>query len=728
VFAFHNPVVQIYHLSDALKMSYELPGNAKVWDDHIDQARQVLDSRPVGHPGRALATGYLADSLKTCYQRTSDLDLLNEAISLERETLDLCSKGDPARATSCRHLAESLRMCYQRIGDSHLLTEAVDLAREALNLCSDDHLDWALLCVGLSISLQMSYQRNGHLLLLNEAIDLAREALAVCPYEHLHRAVSCENLASALILRYEHTGESSLPMEAIDLAREAYDLSHPKDSHYAMYCISLSHSLKMLHKLTDDDDLVLEAIELGRQAMVVVHSGHLDRAACCEDLSDSLVLRYKQTNDNILLEEAIDLARESLALRSEGHTDRAMSCGQLADSLRIRLQRTGDGQTLDDAMILAREALALRPEGYPDHAMFCRYLAGLLSVQQKLTKDETIIGEIFSLSKDALAHAPPHTAWVHACSLAWVHLQTISPFYDLNQAIFYLGQSLDHEFDHPSIAVAAVLTGLEDLWDHNLEEKHVALTVVYERLVKRISLLIHPALHSRPQLQKLTKWTYIGSDAFVSGALGNSWISSFETLELAEDITWQQRLHRRDVQIHHVPGPMGMRLGMLLTAIATQDELHTSQDELYRRVAMSSRAHALVKEIQTIIPGLHRFMLGETYEDLRAVASSHPVVVLVGARNRYYALIMSSSEPDGHKLLPLDINNDGVEFPPILSSSARSQSGISGTLEFGIESRTSGVTSLNDQLASLWRKIVKPVLAHLGLAVSTSFLVGNNLC
>jgi hypothetical protein len=372
-------------------------------------------------------------------------------------------------------------------------------------------------------------------------------------------------------------------------------------------------------------------------------------------------------------------------------------------------------------MILAREALALRPESHPDHAVFCGHLAGLLSMQHKLTKDGSIIDEIFALSKDALAHAPPHTAWVHACSLAWVHLQNNSSFYDLKQAILYLGQSLDHEFDHPSGAVAAVLAGLEDLWGHDLKEIHVALTAVYERLVKRISLLIHPALHSRPQLQTLSKWTHIGSDAFVSEALGNSWISGLETLELAEDITWQQRLHRRDVQIHHVPGPMGMRLGMLLTAIATQDELHTSQDELCQQVAMSSRAYALVKEIQTI-PGLHHFMLGETYEDLRAVASSHPVVVLVGARNHYYALIMSSSEPDGHKLLPLDIHNDGVEFPPILSSSARSQSGISGTLEFGIESRTSGVSLLNDQLASLWRKIVKPVLDHLGLAVSTSFV------
>jgi hypothetical protein len=128
------------------------------------------------------------------------------------------------------------------------------------------------------------------------------------------------------------------------------------------------------------------------------------------------------------------------------------------------------------------------------------------------------------------------------------------------------------------------------------------------------------------------------------------------------------------------------------------------------------------------MPGLERFMLGSTFEQLREVAQGHPVVVLVAARGYAYALIMSASAKGEPHALPLSLTSARV-------SSLRDNAGRAGlrdaqiTLEDDLEEdarvgmyKSSAGSKTNTDplivLSDLWIQIVKPVLDYLQFEVS----------
>jgi hypothetical protein len=200
---------------------------------------------------------------------------------------------------------------------------------------------------------------------------------------------------------------------------------------------------------------------------------------------------------------------------------------------------------------------------------------------------------------------------------------------------------------------------------------------------------------------------------------------------LAQGVIWSQRLHRRDPQLNDVPESLANTLQQLLQAIAIgsaakskyeESAVYTQDDELHSN---SSQMYALVREIRAL-PGLDRFMLGETFETLRTAADDHPVVVLVGDRHHHYALIMDSSFPQGQKLILLDLNDENWTNLLLNSRTTRTNrtaATCEETLEEGDRAgiNKTGTSSLgprDGQLRTLWHKIVKPVIDHLGLKAS----------
>jgi hypothetical protein len=198
-------------------------------------------------------------------------------------------------------------------------------------------------------------------------------------------------------------------------------------------------------------------------------------------------------------------------------------------------------------------------------------------------------------------------------------------------------------------------------------------------------------------------------------------------------VIWSQSFHRRDPQLEDVPDLLGKKLEEHLRAIATGsiDEFPnrpaaaTALTQQDIRHAHSAQAYALVREIRAL-PGLDRFMMGETYENMRTTASDHPVVVLVGARDHFYALVLTPSYDCGHTLVSLDVNTEDLEGLDFTCWSKRAERAVFATQELHqdltrLQLRTSIPHSsawLARQLKTLWHKVVKPVLDSLGLKVA----------
>jgi tetratricopeptide (TPR) repeat protein len=680
-------VVASLFLAESLRQSFQVHGTNGLLEEIINIGREAVTFCPEKHPNRASSCRNLAQSLKTRYNCTGDAGLLDEAMDLGREALRLQPVGHPDRSAYCNSLARLLSARYERTGDAGFLDEAIDLEREVLDLCPARHPDRSAYCINLARSLTARYKRTGNVGFLDEAIDLEREALGLCPAGHPDRSVSCNSLGSSLLTRYERTGDVGSYDEGIDIQREA---------------------------------LRLRPV------------GHPDRATSCGNLAGSLKIHYERTSDVGLLDEAIDLQREALNLRPVGHLDRSMSCISFANLLRTHFLRTGDVGVLHEAIDLEREALDLCPVGRPDRSMTCGSLARSLNVYFEYTGDIALFQESLTLFQEAISISPLHEIWRHSCALAWTFLRRTSPYYDVRKAILYLSQSLTHDADDPVAFVLALSSLLDYIWLCNLEGDYIQLTTVYRRLVNLLPLLIHPAVGLQSQLQALKKCNRLGSDAFVNAALANDWSIGLETLELAQGVIWSTSLHRRDPQLKDVPDHLASRLQDVLQSIAMSSAARPDHNEWKPFISprdilhtQSSRLYTVLRDIRAL-PGLERFMLGESVDALRTAASDHPVVVLVGAREHYYALILAASLVNGHMVLSLHLSDEHLTSLSYTRGSTRAHRSDATPEETPDEGARRGFNKtesapskpLDGQLQTLWHKVVKPVLAQLGLEVS----------
>jgi tetratricopeptide (TPR) repeat protein len=695
-----------------------------------------MEATPAESPSAKNERIYTYSLLAQDHHRKFDLDgdisHVVDAIHLSREALSIAPEGHPARADCCGILANSLTVLYKRVGEEHLLAEAIDLERHTLLLRSEQDPHRAGAFGNLASCLKMRYERIGDETLLIEAIDLERKALKLRHEHDPDRAGSCVNLAGSLVDLYERIHEDTLLAEAVCLQREALNLWGEGHPHRALLYGSLATSLRMRYELIGDDDLILTAIELERKALALRPVGNPRRVVSCTNLATSLSVQFARRGGDSVLAEAISLRREALALSHEGDPSRVLYYGNLANSLSRRYYYTSDIALLMESIDLDRRTLALCSEEHPLYAGFCGNLASSLKMLYEINSDESLLDEILILGQVAVVDGPPHTVWRSLCQLAWVCLQISSPFYNVNEAISYLSRCLENELDQIPSAATRILVLLDGVWRSPAENKHLELMIVYRRLVNFLPLLAHPALQPTKQLRALSVCRQIGFDAFVNAALAGMWTSAFDVLELAQGVIWSQGLHIRDPQLQAVPEPMRQNLESLLFAIAgraTDDKFYdrqptnlTSQDVLHDR---SSQSLVLIRRIREL-PGLEHFMLGETFEALCTAATTHPVVVLVGARNYFYAIIIGSPQAKDHALLSLDLTERDIEglsstyifttsqrrgaMPDNLEAElARLQLGKSAPLRFG---------PWYQQMNVLWVKIVKPVLEHLELKVS----------
>jgi hypothetical protein len=651
--------------------------NAQMVDDTIELARKAFSLPSNSESDRIDACLLLALSLTRRLNHHPDDSLLEEIISLERQALDLCSVGHPLRAHCCACLATSLSASCERAFDIHVLEEAICLEREALALRLEGHPERVESLTNLALSLVAQYRRTGDHHLLEEAINFQRKTLDLLPQDHPLRALSCGNLAVSLTMRYEHTR---------------------------------------------DDRIMEEVIDLQREALALCPEGHPDRGKSCMNLAGPLKMCYYRTRNVSLVEEAIRLAREALALCPKGHPLRATSCEILASSLAASFERTRDVRLWEEIIDLQREELSLRPDGHASRSMSCGNLALSLMAHYEVTHDPTLLRECFAITQEASKIAPVNSVWRHLIGLAWIHLQSTGPFFDINQAILYMSQSFKGEPNDILLFMVVLLACLDIIWSCGMEGKHIDAAVIYQRLVNLLPLLAHSAVDAHSQLWAMKHCSRIGPDAFVNAALAGNPKLGLENLDLAQGLIWSQMLHRRDPQLDNIPNHLSSKLKEILKDMAMESTSggRTSLIQPDVQHAQSSQMYALVREIRAL-PGLDRFMLGEAFETLHTVAANHPVIVLVGARKHYYALIMDplSAEPT---LLALHLNAQDITALSLVDDSFRNNRG--GTADDPERSRAMKIIRpprsdpLSQRLSILWNKIVKPILDRLALKVS----------
>jgi tetratricopeptide (TPR) repeat protein len=727
-------------LGDHLYMRYDYTGDISLLIEAIDAQREALALRLPGHPDRAISCANLAVSLRVRCKQTGDVGLLDEAIELKREALALQPPGHPDRADICTNLGASLNVRYNQTGDIQLLDEAIQLEHEALALRPPGHPDHASSCASLAAILHLHFNQAGDIALLDEAIKLERVALVLQPLGHPGHASSCANLAASLLVRFERDTNIALLDEAIELEREALasrSLDHP---HRGKMCADLGSSLCVRYQQTGDVMLLTEAIKLQSNALVLHPLGHPARADSCTKLASSLQTLFDKSGNVMILDIAIKSVREALALRPSGHPSRAYNCCQLAGLLLGRHKQTGNVTLLDEAIKLHREALASRPVGHPERGDFCLCLVASLHARFEQTGDVALLDEAIEACIYASEHSSASRAWYSLTRLSFLHLLRDSPHYSISKALDYLQQSLQHEVHDLYYFIEFICNTVTLIWDNSsgwASGTTASLVAIYAQVVDRLPLVANFVLNTSSQLQSLEYTRRLGTDACVAALLAGRPATAVALLDCAQGVVWTQALHQRDPQLEDAPRDLAIELDNLLRAIATSTGVKSArlpdhdQDLRHRQ---NTRIQAILREIRAI-PGLTRFMLGSSYKTLREAARDHTVVLLVAGHGHAFAIIMPSSASANPDLLPLDVawndlrslaNTAGRANLRYRAGSTERQRAEASGQETPLAESTDQERAMRNgnfgsewsPLASLWRNVVKPVLAHLNFTVS----------
>jgi tetratricopeptide (TPR) repeat protein len=728
------------NLAYALKQRYQNTKDDSLMAESIDLERAALESWPVEHPRRATFYEKFAKSLWARYHTTGDVNLIDEAIYLQRASVSLVQRAeDPYLVTSRGILATFLGTKYTNSGEDNVLAEAIGLVHEVLRSQSPDDSEYTISCGNLANLLGMRYKHTGDVKYLEEAVDLLNKALDSCPLNDSRRLIACGNLAHALKLRYDHTGDDGFVAKAVELHREALALSVEPNTNRASICGELASLLTTRYRRTGDIGLLTESLHLHREGLALYPESHPHYPATCGNLANTLDVLYERTGDLSALEEALSLQRSAMQFCPPGDPQRPYIYHNLANSLRKRSERTGDSGDLVEAATLLRQVINLYPEEHPDRAKFCQALADVLKAIYTRRPDHMLMDEIHDLYRQGLALAnihSQHAVWRYACSLSWVYLHHESRFYNVAEAIRCIYKGLEHEIGDVGVAMPFILTCINNAWTRiDGSAMHTALISVYQRLLRFLPLVANTTLNIPDQVHALKACNGVGYDAFVSAVLADDYASGLEALEMAQGVLWSKYIHYRDPQLQDVPQHLAKELEELLhnhtTLVLTassKDNLLTTRDVQHSH---SARIYALIREIKAL-PGMDHFMSGDTFQNIRVVSSSHPAVVLVGARGFFYALVLSpeTSTSSGHSIISLDLSESELESVYDLRGSERMQRGgpLLGAedeeIDVNLDREGRGfrmkapVSPWVHGLKFIWQKIVKPVIEHLGLQAS----------
>ncbi|KAG2151628.1 TPR-like protein [Suillus bovinus] len=638
----------------SLLARYRRTQNSGDLDQSINHFERALDLCPVDHPYRPAALFNLATAkFLSCQANGIYLDV-DIPISLFQGALDSRPMGHPDRPTTQLHLAISLLSRFAKHGfqtdadtaEDKDLDEAIVLDREMLALHPVGHPDRFMPLNNLAAHLSSRFKHRGNEEDLDEAIVLHTEALALCPVGHTGRSISLNNLARQLSSRFKHRGNEEDLDQAIALHTEALALRPIGHVDRSMSLNNLAFLLSSRFEHRDNEEDLDEAIALHTEALDLHPVGHTDRFMPLNNFAVDLCSRFKHRGNEEDLDQAIALHTEVLALCPVGHTDRSTSLNNLALDLSSRFEHRGNEEDLDEAIALHKEALALRPFGHADRSMSLSNLAIDLSSRFEHRGNEEDLDE----ARENLRSA---------------NIVSGGPLSRLQTSFRWVRYAEQHRHD----------TQLE----------------AYETSVSSR----HRAMKDFPLALAVDAASYALRSGDVRRAV--------ELLEQGRTIIWTQMTRLRmpvdGLQTRSDHAAALLKRFRYLSSLL--DKPLTSLPEGTLKIdveAEETRYRRLVKEwnsaVEEIrnIEGLSRFLLPPLFSDLQDAARDGPIIVLIGSKSSFYAIVIP------HKQTPISIQlSISVEKLQILVDKLH---------------RTDS-PALKKALTELWDDVVCPVVENL---------------
>ena len=668
-------------LASRLDTKHKRFGKRDDLDDAIECYEKALGSLTVDPNLRSAILINQANCLCTRYEAGGSEEDIEQAISKAEDSLT--GEIDTDAATIYNDLSTMYLSRFERKGSLEDLKEAVRLAEKSKNMTAGDHPSLALRLSNLGNGLCTQYECSGQPGDIRSAISALQEADDISSRsDDPNRPQILSNLARALDLRYLRTGIASDLFSAINKLKEALNISRgPFESNVQPTILSnLASFLHAYSEETRDPEDLQAAIHSGEAALEVLPAEHQNTAMCLHNLGQMMKDKYERpelgANSHDLF-KAIEYAERATAFKDINAFESAKYYDGLSALLHLQYVSSKSIDCLNDAISNGKRAVHCTTPDLPDHADYLNRLGDMYVSRYELREDDEDFHEAASAFSASL------------------QMETATPASRIKagQASAFLHQACQH-------------------WSEASDS--------LERAVALIPTAAGDALEQDNQQRVLRDWTSMSVlAASLALQAGKNASRAFEILEMGRGVIASLVIHSEaDITRLRTAGVRGSQLcteyenlrnkvskpvssGWLAAGYTVPTDTLISQ-----RLEDVKRLKCIEDEVRQL-PGLERFRLSLTEEQLKGLAKDHAIVAFAVTVVRSDAFLITK---EGVKSLELK----ALKF----SDFARHVRLVTDKTKLGnLDLRTFAAMNqeMRDLLLWLWDVAVRPVLEALKL-------------
>jgi tetratricopeptide (TPR) repeat protein len=721
----------------------------------LTQCSSPLHLRSVADDGRNKGDEDSGD-LQRSIGRDAPLNALYAEI--DQISLELSEKSADesfAHAQLTYYLGALHNVVFAQTQADTSLDDAIRVYRRSVLLLPQDHCLRFYLLVDLGNMLHHRYRSEKHLQDIEESIQAFRTALAMCPEDHPRRPYVLDSLGCTIndrsrrmVLQFQFQKAKSLVCleRALDGYKEMLGLFESKDPRRFIWLIRMSDSLTARYGHTGDTATMKELLKVCDDAISLAPAGDPQRPTALG--RQATALTYQLEADSSVLTTAALPAVDAIihileecaqfSLTGDGgvhKVDYSDDLTSLADAVRIRAYITGSRHDWERTISIRKQALEVCPRGHRERhqSLYVMAQAILEPCAYHPSPEDVALARNSALEAlEMMQEGHPGRFMAHYC-LCYVQLREG----DYDAAINHLYRMATDELGNVKERMFYSFTLLSTLRKSALAKGRLTpasadtLLGVYRYLLHMPPCMAFRAVGIQSRLRQVSTWEVLGRDAAVVAlAIGQPHLA-LEYLEAGRAGFWSQSLHLR-WDYDRLPPEMARELAQLsrtLEQASFDDDNDGGKDvaalSATAKQLMSQRFDEIVADARRL-PGLERFMAGETADELVAAATTVRIVVLVpGQDGICHAITVGTGGALEHVPLPGmttdSLSNLGLAMKEEHMAYRAEMSGREGASEARlnlVKSARRSSAKGSRILAQLWDAVAKPVLDTFGLEVS----------
>ncbi|CVL04163.1 uncharacterized protein FMAN_14743 [Fusarium mangiferae] len=539
------------------------------------------------------------------------------------------------------------------------LDDFIDMAREIVDVAPADDPDRIIWLHELGNALRRRFTATGVLADLEGSIKLGQEAIDTAPINYIHRGVVMDSLGVNLAIRFDQTGSLADLEGAIQVARQAIDVAVDSDDSRASRLMHLANHLGERYKRTGSSIDLEEAIEVAQSAVDLTPLDSPKRPARLNTLANQLHQRYGRTGSLAELNKIIDICRGIAKAGGEEPNDQALLKSNLAGHLGDRYLRAGDTNDLDEAIQLTQEALNSLPQGHADVHGLSNNLSIWLVKRYIRNREANDVEEAIKMGHKSITVAQPGNPSLaqymnNLADCYWNRHTLTNCMDDFDAAVNLYRSAMDHSNSNIQTRISAGKFLFETYahasqWQHALSASQATFGLLPQLTPRSLGFVDKQRMLSR--IVDLARDT-----AAVALHAGEKPFFALSVLEKGRGViasaVEQIRVDAIELEeIHPDLAERFLELSQILDKPIQGGNSISAQAIANNRDEASVELDSLILEIRKH-PGFSAFLESSNEDDIRAVASLGPIVVVNLSKFRCDAILVET-----HQIRSLSLPN-----------------------------------------------------------------------